>query len=156
GTGGIPIGGAFRVVTTSLVPITGQFKAGGQTVGVPAPPTEVTVTFSGNVNPNAIHATDLVLSGTALDPTNPAHATRLTWIDAHTVEFNPTGKIKPSETINVSLAQGSIKSPQGKALAGSSDSAVLTSRPPPPPVTTPPTGGGSTGSGTGSGSGSGS
>src|SRR5262249_43108854 len=40
GTGGIPIGGAFRVVTTSLVPITGQFKAGGQTVGVPAPPTE--------------------------------------------------------------------------------------------------------------------
>jgi large repetitive protein len=155
GTGGIPVGGAFRVVSTSVVPVTGQFKANGQTVNVPAPPTEITVTFSGNVNPSTVNATDLVLSGTALDTMAPAHATSLTWIDAHTVEFNLTGQVKTSGTLNVSLASGMIKSTQGIGNLGYADNAVLSPAPIAPPITTPPTGtgGGSTGTGTGTGTG---
>jgi hypothetical protein len=147
GTGGIPIGGAFRVVTTSLVPVSGEIKAGGQTVGVPSGPTEITVTFSGNVNRSTVNATDLVLSGTALDPMAPAHATSLTWIDAHTVEFNLTGQVKTSGTLNLSLAAGTIQSAQGIGNVGYADSAVLTYQPYVPPAITPPSGpgGGSTG-----------
>jgi large repetitive protein len=151
GTGGIPIGGAFRVVSTSLVPTTGQFKANGGIVGVTAPPTEITVTFSGDVNQADINAGDLLLSGTALNPAAPAHATSLTWIDAHTVEFNLAGQINTSGTLNVSIAAGSVHSVQGSPNVGYSDNAVLSLvKITPPPVVSPPTGsgGGSPGLGT--------
>src|SRR5262249_15136659 len=47
-----PVGGAFRVVTTSLVPNTGAVFASGGTFITPSAPTSITVTFSGNVDPN--------------------------------------------------------------------------------------------------------
>src|SRR5262249_16931992 len=82
GIGGInPVGGAFRVVTTSLVPVTGAEFANGSTLTVALPPSAVVVTFSGDVNPKDIAATDLVLSGSAVNELNPVHATSLTWID---------------------------------------------------------------------------
>ena len=76
-------------------------------------PTAVTVTFSDNVNPADINATDLVLSGTALSPLAPAHATSLTWIDAHTVEFNLTGQFNNSGSLSVSLAANTVGSVHG-------------------------------------------
>ena len=105
-----PIGGAFRVVTTSLVPNTGAAYADGSTLSVTSPPTAVVVTFSGNVNPQDIAATDLILCGTAIDALNPAHATSLSWIDSHTVEFNLAGQFNSAGTIDVAVQSGSIKS----------------------------------------------
>ena len=84
-----------------------------ETISVTAAPTSVTVTFSGTVNPSDIKATDLVLSGTALNGLAPAHATSLTWIDAHTVEFNLTGQFNTAGTLNVSLAPNAVQSSQG-------------------------------------------
>ena len=102
GTGGQAVGGAFRIVTTTLVPIIGESGADGGTNYIPSPPTEVTVTFSGNVNPADISATDLALSGSFLNAPSPAHATSLTWIDAHTVEFNLTGNFNPAGELSTS------------------------------------------------------
>ena len=125
GTGGVPLGGAFRVLSTSLVPITGEFKADGQTVSVSTSPTSITVTFSQSVNPTNINATDLVLSGTALQTMDPAHATSLTWIDADTVRFNLTGNFNTSGTLSVTLPTDVVQSTTGAGLVGYSDSAVL-------------------------------
>ena len=141
GTGGVPLGGFFRVLTTSLVPITGQFESAGGTLRVATAPTSVTVTFSGNVNPNDITATDLVLSGTAAQTMNPPHATSLTWIDADTVRFNLAGQFNTSGTLAVSIAADSIQSAQGTGVAGYSDYSVLS-------VGAITTGTGSTGTGT--------
>ena len=145
GTGGLPLGGAFRVVSTSLVPVAGQFKANGQTVGVTAAPTEVTVTFSGTVNPSSIKATDLVLSGTALNGLAPAHATSLTWIDSHTVEFNLTGSFNTGGTLDVSLAQKTVQNSQGTGVVGYTDNAVLSVGAIVQPINPTGTGGNSTG-----------
>ncbi len=125
GTGGIPLGGAFRVLSTSLVPITGEFQANGQTLNVSTAPTSVTVTFSQNVNQAGINATDLVLSGTAVQTMDPAHATSLTWIDADTVRFNLTGNFNTSGTLSVSLPADTVQSVKGAGLTGYSDYAVL-------------------------------
>jgi hypothetical protein len=152
GTGGTPLGGgAFRVLSTSLVPIAGEFKANGQTVNVASAPTSVTVTFSSNVNPSDINATDLVLSGTALSVLAPAHATSLTWIDAHTVKFNLSGQFNTSGTLAVSLAANTIGSNQGTSNMGYSDSSVLSVG----GITPPSNPGGGTGTGTGTGTGPG-
>jgi large repetitive protein len=125
GTGGNPVGGAFRVVTTSLVPIAGEMHAGGSLLPLPATPNSVTVTFSRNVNPNDISPTDLKLSGTALDVLGPVKATSLTWIDAHTVKFNLTGNLNTSGTLDVSVAANTITSVNGASNLGYSDTAVL-------------------------------
>ena len=120
-----PIGGAFRVVTTSLVPNTGAAYADGSTLSVSSPPSEVVVTFSGNVNPQDIAATDLILSGTAINSLNPAHATSLSWIDAHTVEFNLAGQFNSTGTIDIEIEPGLIKSATGTTNLGYSDNVVL-------------------------------
>ncbi len=155
GTGGVPIGGNFRVVSTSLVPVAGQTAANGATVDLGSAPTSVIVTFSGKVNPASINATDLVLSGTALNSAAPAHATSLTWIDADTVEFNLVGQFNTTGSLSVSLAAGTVQSTQGAAVAGYSDHAVLdigVISPPVSPPSNPNTGqGGSLGTGTGTG-----
>ena len=79
GTGGTPVGGSFRVVTTSLVPIGGAEYADGSTLVTSTAPTAITLTFSGNVNQNSINATDLVLSGTAVNSlgARPCHESHL-------------------------------------------------------------------------------
>ncbi len=141
GTGGQGVGGAFRVVTTSLVPIGGALFAGGATDAVTTSPTSITVTFSGNVNPSDISATDLVLSGSALNSSSPAHATSLTWIDAHTVEFNLAGQFNTTGTVNLSIAPNSIGSTTGQTNPGYSDNLVLKivpiATPTPTPTSTP-------------------
>jgi hypothetical protein len=153
GTGGgptNPIGGPLRVVTTSLVSNTGAAYANGSTLSVSSAPTSITVTFSDNVNPQDIAATDLVLSGTALNSLNPAHATSLSWIDAHTVEFNLAGQFNSAGTVDIEIAPGLIQSTSGATNMGYSDHLVLnvvtpvtpvapvTTTPGPAPVTTTP------------------
>jgi large repetitive protein len=134
-----PPGGTFRVVTTSLVPNTGAAYADGTTLSVSSAPTTVTVTFSGNVDPQDIAATDLVLAGTALDSLNPAHAASLSWIDAHTVEFNLAGQFNSTGMLDVEIAPGSIQSVNGTTNMGYSDNVVLNVVTPVAPVTTTPT-----------------
>jgi len=139
GTGGDPVGGAFRVVTTSLVPVSGALVANGATLVVPTAPSAITVTFSGNVNPQDISATDLVLSGSAVDASNPLHAISLTWIDQHTVEFNLAGNANLPGTLDVSVPSGAIGSATGTANLGYSDNVVLAIGTPAPPADpTPP------------------
>ena len=53
------------------------------------------------VDEATVTATDLVLSGSAVNPLNPVNATSLTWIDAHTAQFNLTGQFNPLGTVNV-------------------------------------------------------
>ncbi len=137
GTGGDPVGGAFRVVTTSLVPIGGETHAGGSLLSLSAAPTTVTVTFSRDVNTSGIYATDLVLSGTALDVLDPATPTSLTWIDAYTVQFNLTGNLNPTGTLDVALAADTIQSAIGTSNLGYADSVVLDIGAITPPVTNP-------------------
>jgi hypothetical protein len=142
GNGGTAIGGAFRVVTTSLVPNTGATFADGSTLNVPTAPTSVTVSFSGNVNSKDIAATDLVLSGSAVNGLNPVHAVSLAWIDAHTVQFNLAGQINNGGTLNVAIAPGSIQSTDGQSNQGYSDKVVININPnlpaPPTPIPPPP------------------
>jgi hypothetical protein len=133
------IGGEFRVVTTSLVPNTGAAFAGGSTLTVPSAPSNVIVTFSGNVNPQDIAATDLVLSGSAIDSLDPVHATGLSWIDAHTVEFNLTGQFNSTGTIDINVKPGSVTGASGTTNPGYSDNVVLRVVAPVAPVVTTPT-----------------
>jgi hypothetical protein len=137
GVGGSAVGGAFRVVTTSLVPVGGAMLAGGSTINLTSAPTSVQVTFSRNINPSDISATDLVLSGSAVQG---VHATSLTWIDAHTVQFNLSGPLASSGTVNLSIAGGSITSTTGTPNVGYSDHVVLNVKAitPPPQHPAPP------------------
>jgi hypothetical protein len=125
GTGGIAIGGAFRVVTSSLVPVGGAPLAGGSTLLLPSSPTTITVKFSGAINPNTINATDLVLSGSADNPAAPVHATSLTWIDSDTVEFNLSGPLSVPGTLDVSISPDMISSTSGQGNLAYSDSVVI-------------------------------
>ena len=106
-----------------------------QTLAVTHAPTAITVKFSGNVDLSSITATDLVLSGSAVNPMAPAHAASLTWIDDDTVEFNLAGQFDTSGTLDLSLAQNSIQSMQGNSNQGYSDQVVLNVA-----AITPPTG----------------
>ncbi len=137
GTSGQAIGGSFRVVTTSLVPDTGATYAAGATDTVATAPTSITVTFSENVNPATIAATDLALSGSGISSSAPVHATSLTWIDAYTVEFNLAGQFNSSGTVNVSIAPNAIQSTSGAVNLGYSDNAVLKIAPVATPTPTP-------------------
>ncbi len=125
GTGGTAIGGEFRVVTTSLVPNTGATYASGATLQASAAPTTVTVTFSGNVNSRDITATDLVLSGSALNPSDPAHPVSLSWIDGYTVQFNLAGQYTSGGTLDVAINPGSVVSTLGTANVGYADNVVV-------------------------------
>ncbi len=125
GTGGQPVGGSFRVVSTSLVPIAGETAASGATYVTATSPTSITVTFSGDINQKSINATDLVLSGTADNATSPVHATSLTWIDADTVIFNLSGSLSLPGTLNVSIASNSIESMTGQGIMAYNDNVVL-------------------------------
>jgi hypothetical protein len=138
GTGGIPIGGAFRVVTDSLTPIGGESAANGATLNVATPPTSITVTFSGNVNQQSISATDLILSGSAVNPLNPVEATSLSWIDGHTVKFNLSGQFTSGGTLDLSIPAGSVQSVSGSPNLGYSDNVVIDITSPTTPVTPPP------------------
>ena len=111
------VGGTFRVVTTSLVP-DGATRANGATLTVSQAPSSVIVSFSRAVDPATVTATDLVLSGSDINPLSPVRVSSVTWLDDHTAQFNLTGQLNSSGTLNVSLASGSIKSTTGAPVAG--------------------------------------
>jgi hypothetical protein len=139
GTGGTPVGGSsFRIVTDSLVPVGGASAANGGTLNLSSAPTSITVTFSDYVNPQSIAATDLVLSGSGVNPTNPAHATSLTWIDGYTVQFNLAGQFTSGGTLDLSLPGGTIQSMNGTSNVGYSDNVVIHIATPVGPVVPPP------------------
>jgi hypothetical protein len=81
----------------------------------------VTVTFSQNVDPSTVNLTDLVLSGDGLNRANPAHASSLSWIDAHTVEFNLSGSLNSTGTVNVTIPAGAVQSTSHAPNAGYSN-----------------------------------
>src|SRR5208337_832915 len=75
-----PVGGALRVVTTSLVP-DGGAQADGSTLYVSPAPNSVTVDFSQPVNEATVQATDLLRSGSDISSLSPVQAKSVTWID---------------------------------------------------------------------------
>ena len=77
--------------------------ANGSTLYVSPTPNTVVVNFSNPVNKATVKATDLVLSGTDINPLNPVKAMSVTWLDNHTAQFNLTGQFNPLGTINVVL-----------------------------------------------------
>jgi large repetitive protein len=137
GVGGQAIGGSFRVVTNSLAPVAGQLFAAGGTDSFTTSPTSITLTFSGDVNPAEISATDLLLSGSAINPSSPVHVTSLTWIDGYTVQFNLAGQFNTSGTLDLAVAPNAITSTTGSANVGYSDSAVIKITPTVSPTGTP-------------------
>jgi hypothetical protein len=131
------VGGSFRVVTTSLVPDSGTV-ANGATLYVSPVPNSVIVSFSRPVDRASLQATDLVLSGTVINPLSPVRATSLTWLDDHTVKFNLSGQFNSQGTVNVSVSAGSVQSVGGQAVAGYSDKVLLDAVNAPPAPTTGP------------------
>ena len=138
GTGGTPVGGSFRVVTTSVVPVGGAEYANGSTLVTSTAPTAITLTFSGNVDHNSISATDLVLSGTAVNPSAAVHATSLTWIDGDTVQFNLSGGLDLPGTLDVSVQPNTIHSVNGQGNLSYSDNVVIQVGTPPAHVNPTP------------------
>ena len=138
GTGVGTVGGSFRVVTTSLVPVGGAEYADGATLVTPSQPTSIQVTFSGDINKNSVTATDLLLSGSAVNPFSPVKATSLTWIDADTVQFNLSGPLNLPGTLDVTIQAGKIDSMTGQSNLGYSDYVVLQLGTPPAPVNPTP------------------
>ena len=87
---------------------------------------EIVVNFSGDVDQSTVDLTDLILSGSGLDSANPAHATGLTWIDSHTVEFMLSGGFNTSGAVNVSIQAASIRSIFNEPISGFSDTFQVT------------------------------
>jgi hypothetical protein len=114
GVGGSPAGGnAFHIVTTSLSG-SGAKLALGQSVPFNQAPASVTVNFSANVDRASVTPNDLVISGTGLSASNPAHAVSLTWVDDHTVKFNLTGGYNKSGTVMIQIPAGAVQDKQGR------------------------------------------
>jgi hypothetical protein len=131
------VGGSFRVVTTSLVPDGGS-KANGRVDQVTSPPGSITVSFSQPVNSASVHATDLVLSGSAVSSLSPVRATSIIWLDNHTARFNLNGQLNPVGTLNLALNPDAIKSNTSATLASYSDTVVIDSANLPPSSTPAP------------------
>ncbi len=117
----------FNVVTTSL---SDQGTAhASETPGVIATrsaPSFIDVDFSDNINPDSLGVNDLVLSGSGIDPSNPARATSLAWVDNHTVRFFLNGAFVNSGTVDVSIPQGALIDTDGASLLGFNDSIRVT------------------------------
>ena len=124
--GGIALGSQqFGVITTSLS-TDGTLHAAGATELAPG---YIDINFSDTINPSSVSPTDLVLSGSGLNPTNPAKATSLAWIDDHAIRFFLTGGFNSTGTVNFSIQGGAITDNLGAALNGFIDSIQLTSNP---------------------------
>ena len=135
--GGIALGTRqFSVVTTSLSN-GGTVHAADATgvIATEAGPTFIDVNFSNDIKPSSLSPADLVLSGSGLNPANPAKATSLAWIDDHAVRFFLSGSYNNSGTVKVSLPDGAISDTKGAALVGFTDSFQLASNTPPSPAT---------------------
>ncbi len=132
GGGGLPVGGeSFRVTTDSLIP-GGFASANGASIPAANAPASVTVAFSANVDHNSVFPFDLAIAGDAINPSNPVHATSLSWVDDHTVRFNLTGGYNKSGTVFIGIAPNAIRDRAGRGIAGFFDSIRLV-----PPTATP-------------------
>jgi hypothetical protein len=139
GTGGSALGGRFRVVTSSIS-TDGSARASGASLGAisQASPKQVVVTFSRSVDRASVTPGDLTLTGSGINPANPARATSLTWLDDHTAVFNLTGTFVPGQ-VSVSIPSGSVHDVYGTPLDGFGDSFKLDPNPVVgPPANTPP------------------
>jgi hypothetical protein len=141
GTGGIPVGGAFRVSTTSLN-ANGGVHANGVNFSPQTAPSSITVSFSDNVDASTVAATDLLLVGDGLNPVGPARATSFSWIDAHTVKFNLSGGYSNVGTVQVKIPTGAIKSVNHAPVLGFVDTfkiiPTVSQGAQGPPITPPP------------------
>src|SRR5690606_20495969 len=129
-----PVGGAFRVVTTSLAG--GQTAARGAVLETDSSPSSIIVRFSGDVDVASIRASALSLSGPAVEPTAPARVSSVTMIDGHTVAFNLVGQLRPNGNLKLSLAAGAVQSKKGQPLPTYNDEVNL-KRVAPAPTPTP-------------------
>ena len=73
----------------------------------------VTVHFGGRLDRGSVQATDLLLSGNALDATHPARAVGLNWIDDQTVKFNLDGSFRSSGSVQLDIPPGAIRNADG-------------------------------------------
>jgi hypothetical protein len=135
GTASVPVGGSFRVVTTSLVP-DGLTQAKGATLSVSSMPNTVLVNFSNDVDASSLKANALSISGSGVNGATALVSTSATLIDSHTVKFTMNGSFNSSGNLNVSLAAGAAKNKVGQSLPGYTDKVYLTTT---PVVTTPTT-----------------
>ncbi len=115
--GGLPIGTRqLAVVNTSLNPDGTTSAAPGIATSLSGL-TSIDVNFSNNLDESSVQASDLILTGSGLNPANPAKATGLTWVDGHTVRFLLTGGFNSTGSVNLSIPQGAIKDTQGDSIA---------------------------------------
>ena len=131
-----PVGGSFRVVTTSLAG--GMTAANGAVLQTASSPSSIVVSFSKDIDAASLRANALSLSGSALDPNSPARVSSVTMLDAHTVSFNLSGQLRPSGLLKVSLASGAAKSKTGESLPSYNDQVNLRPLAPAPAPTPAP------------------
>ncbi len=115
--GSLPIGTRqFAVVNTSLNPDGTATGAAG--IATPLSGlTSIDVNFSDNIDASSVKASDLILTGSGLNPANPAKATGLTWVDSHTIRFMLTGGFNSTGSVNLSIPQGTVKDTVGDSIA---------------------------------------
>ncbi len=109
GSGGITAGGTFRVVTTSLS-TTGSATLAGQAISASQLPSSIVLTFSDYTNRATLMPSDLVFTGSGINPARPVKATSITWLTPTTAQFNLTGSFNSSGTVFMSMAYGLFKS----------------------------------------------
>lgn len=122
----------LSVTTTSLAP-GGTMFANGYSILSSNAPNSIIVHFSQAVMQSSVTVSDLILSGSGISPSNPAHATSLDWIDSETVQFNLSGNFASSGVVDVTVPAGSFYSASNVPVSGFQDSVTLV----PPPVTNP-------------------
>jgi large repetitive protein len=116
GSGGTSTGASFQALTSALVP------AGAGTQGLITQSVNssgsggVIMSFSRNLNLSSVSPGDLILSGSGLNPLNPAHAVGLEFIDQHTVDFLLSGAFNSSGSVQVSIPAGSIQDSSGDTM----------------------------------------
>ncbi len=105
GSGGL-VGTRSATTSTAFGTIDPAFGAGVASVSTAG--NSVTMRFNAAVNRSTVQATDLLISGDGLDPSNPAHPVSLSWIDSKTVQFNLDGSFRSSGTVRLDLPPGAI------------------------------------------------
>jgi hypothetical protein len=108
GTGGIASGASSGSFGTPGVNSLG-LRLGSRVTFVKATNSSVTLRFAGRVNRSSVQATDLLISGNGLNPSNPAHAVSLNWIDSRTVRFNLAGEFLSTGTVQIDIAAGAVR-----------------------------------------------
>jgi hypothetical protein len=110
GTGGIGAGSSGNASSFGSRPVrTFGLRTGQGMTFLSATPSGVTVRFNGTVNRSTISASDLLISGNGLDPSNPARAVSLTWLDNRTVRFNIRGGFLKTGSVQLDINGTSVR-----------------------------------------------